>query len=100
MTIGRFGLSESSSLPDYSNEYIPVYLDLQTLPRHSIRTVFLGMRRYGFGTGFGVNYTNNILMGRGESLKLGLNIIFYFVPSIILREIFNLVESLYRTHYA
>ena len=87
MTIGRFGLSESSSLPDYSNEYIPVYLDLQTLPRHSIRTEFFGMRRYGFGTGFGVNYTNNNLMGRAESLTLGVNTNFEFVPSNTLREI-------------
>src|SRR5690625_1289259 len=87
MTIGRFGLSEASSLPDYSNEYIPVYLDLQTLPRHSIRTELFGMRRYGFGTGFGVNYTNNNLTRRAESLTLRVNTNFEFVPSHPLREI-------------
>lgn len=87
MTIGRFGLSESSSLPDYTNEFIPVYLDLQTLPKHSIRTELFGMRRYGFGTGIGVNYTNNNLLGRAESLTLGVNTNFEFVPSNTLREI-------------
>jgi outer membrane protein insertion porin family len=57
LNIRRFGLSEDGSLPDYSGDEIPVFFDLQTLPKHSVRTEFFGMRRYGFGTGIGLNYS-------------------------------------------
>ncbi|MCG2589835.1 BamA/TamA family outer membrane protein [Rhodohalobacter sulfatireducens] len=87
MVIDRFGLSEESSLPDYSSQEIPVYFDLQTLPRHSLRMEFFGMRRYGFGTGVGANYSNNNLFGRSENLTIGINTNFEFVPSNTLNEI-------------
>lgn len=73
LTIQGFGLSADGSIQDYTSEEIPVYMDLQTLPRHAIRTEVFGMRRYGFGTGLGVNYSNNNLFGRAENLTLGLN---------------------------
>ncbi len=87
MVISRFGLSEDSSLPDYSNREIPVYFDLQTIPKHSLRAEFFGMRRYGFGTGVGANYTNNNLFGRAENLTFGVNTHFEFVPERTLNEI-------------
>lgn len=87
MIIDRFGLSEESSLPDYSVKEIPVYFDLQTLPKHSLRMEFFGMRRYGFGTGAGANYSNNNLFGRSENFSLGMNANFEFVPSNTLNEI-------------
>jgi outer membrane protein insertion porin family len=87
VTMGRFGLSEDSSLPDYSLDYIPVFFEMQTLPKHSIRAELFGMRRYGFGTGFGVNYNNNNLRGRAENLTLGLNTNLEFVTSNTLNEI-------------
>ena len=81
LLINRFGLSETSSLPDYTRDNIPVYFELQTLPKHSIRTEFFGMRRYGFGTGAGINYTNNNLFGRAENLTLSTSGNIEFVPS-------------------
>jgi outer membrane protein insertion porin family len=87
LLINRFGLSEDGSLPDYSNENIPVFFDLQTLPKHSIRTEFFGMRRYGFGTGVGLNYNNNNLLGRAENLSIGINTNLEFVTSSTLNEI-------------
>lgn len=87
MIIDRFGLSEESSLPDYSKSEIPVYFDLQTLPKHSLRMEFFGMRRYGFGTGVGANYSNNNLFGRSENFTLGINTNFEFVTSNTLNEI-------------
>lgn len=87
MQINRFGLNEENSRPDYSSDQIPVYFDLQTLPKHSISGEFFGMRRYGFGTGFGVNYNNNNLFGRAENLTLGVNSSFEFVPSGTLESI-------------
>lgn len=83
----RFGLSEDSSVPDYSKSEIPVYFDLQTLPKHSIRAEFFGMRRYGFGTGIGLNYNNNNLFGKSENFTLGVNTSLEFVSSRTLREI-------------
>ena len=87
LLINRFGLSEDSSLPDYSIHEIPVYFDLQTLPRHSIRAEFFGMRRYGFGTGIGANYSNNNLFGKAENFTLGVNSSFEYVSSRMLSEI-------------
>lgn len=87
LQINRFGLNEENSRPDFSMDEVPVYFDLQTLPKHSIRGEFFGMRRYGFGTGFGVNYNNNNLFGRAENLTLGVNTSFEFVPSSTLEGI-------------
>ncbi len=87
LLINRFGLSEDGSLPDYSHENIPVFFDLQTLPKHSIKTEFFGMHRYGFGTGAGLNYNNNNLLGRAENLTIGLNANLEFVTSNTLNEI-------------
>lgn len=87
MLINRFGLSQDSSLPDFTNSEIPVYFDLQTLPKHSIRTEFFGMRRYGFGTGIGINYVNNNLFGRAENFTLGVNTNLEYVTSSTLSEI-------------
>ncbi|MCC5914473.1 MAG: BamA/TamA family outer membrane protein [Balneolaceae bacterium] len=97
MLINRFGLSEDSSLPDYSKSEIPVYFELQTLPRHSIRTEFFGMRRYGFGTGIGVNYVNNNLFGRAENFTLGVNTNLEYVTSSTLSEIAPVDEDGNRT---
>ena len=87
LSIRRFGLSEDGSLPDYTRREIPVYFDLQTLPKHSISTEFFGMRRYGFGSGAGINYNNNNLFGRAENLTIGFNTNFEYVTSRTLREI-------------
>lgn len=87
MNIRQFGLSRDGSLPDYSNEEIPVMFELQTLPKHSVNFNFFGMKRYGFGSGAGVTYTNNNLFGKAENLQLGLNGSFEYVNSETLEEI-------------
>jgi hypothetical protein len=87
LTVRRFGLNEETSQPDFTSEYIPAYFDLQTLPRHSINSEFFGMRRYGFGTGAGINYNNNNLFGRAENFTLSLNTNLEFVTSGTLSEI-------------
>lgn len=79
LNIRGFGLSEDGSLPDYSGDEIPVFFDLQTMPKHSVRTEFFGMRRYGFGTGIGLNYSNNNIFGRAENLTIGFNTNFELV---------------------
>ncbi|MEX1011876.1 MAG: BamA/TamA family outer membrane protein [Balneolaceae bacterium] len=81
LTIRRFGLSDDGALPDYNDREIPVYFELQTLPKHAIRTELFGMRRYGFGTGVGVNYSNNNAFGRAENLTIGLNTNIEYVTS-------------------
>lgn len=87
MNIRQFGLSEDGSLPDYNREDIPAMFSLQTLPKHSMNFNLFGMRRYGFGSGAGVTYTNNNLFGKAENLQLGLNGSFEYVSSETLREI-------------
>ncbi|MGM0458848.1 MAG: BamA/TamA family outer membrane protein [Bacteroidota bacterium] len=87
MLTNRFSLHEDNSVPDFSRETIPSYFELQTIPKHSLRTEFFGMRRYGFGTGFGINYNNNNFSGRADNLSLGINTSLEYVTSSTLREI-------------
>lgn len=87
MTVRQFGLSKDGSLPDYSQDHIPVMFSLQTLPKHSVNFNIFGMRRYGFGSGAGATYTNNNLFGRAENLQLGINGSFEYVSSETLRDI-------------
>lgn len=89
----RFGLSEEGSLPDYTKEQIPVFFDLQTVPKHSISAEIFGMRRYGFGSGFGVNYNNNNLRGRADNLTIGVNTSLEYVTSGTLPETFDVEGS-------
>jgi outer membrane protein assembly factor BamA len=99
--IRRFGQSENSVRPDFSNEEIPVYFDLQTLTKHSISTEFFGMKRYGFGTGLGVDYSNNNVFGSAERLTFGVNTSFEFVTENTLQEIApsdTVQSSLFRSY--
>ncbi|MDX1618054.1 MAG: BamA/TamA family outer membrane protein, partial [Balneolaceae bacterium] len=87
LTIREFGLSEDGSLPDYSKDDIPVLFSLQTLPRHSFNFNLFGLRRYGFGSGAGITYTNNNLFGKAENLQVSLNGSFEYVGSETLGNI-------------
>ncbi|MDX1638438.1 MAG: BamA/TamA family outer membrane protein, partial [Balneolaceae bacterium] len=87
LNIREFGLSEDGSLPDYSRQDIPVLFSLQTLPKHSFNFNLFGMRRYGFGSGAGVTYTNNNLFGKAENLQISLNGSFEYVGSETLQNL-------------
>lgn len=87
LNIRQFGLSKDGSLPDYSKKQIPVMFSLQTLPKHSINLNLFGMKRYGFGSGAGLTYTNNNLFGKAENLQLSLNGNFEYVKSSTVRDI-------------
>ena len=87
LTMQQFGLSEDGSLPDYSQEELPVTFALKSLPKHSININVFGMRRYGFGSGAGITYTNNNLFGKAENLQLSLNGSFEYVSSETIRDI-------------
>lgn len=79
LSIQQFSLTESGGQPDYSNEYLPVSFDLETLPRHQIRTDFFGLQRLGLGAGAGIQYSNNNIFGRAERLELSLNTSYEFI---------------------
>ncbi|MEO1022540.1 MAG: POTRA domain-containing protein, partial [Bacteroidota bacterium] len=85
--IQSFAQADSTVQIDFSKPDIPSYFDLRTLTKHSIRTEFFGMRRYGFGTGVGLDYTNNNVFGKAENLTIGANTGFEFVTSETLNEI-------------
>ncbi|SMO68505.1 Outer membrane protein assembly factor BamA [Fodinibius sediminis] len=87
LSIQQFGLSEDGSLPDYSKEELPVMFSLKSLPKHSINVNVFGMRRYGYGSGAGLTYTNNNLFGKAENLQLSLNGSFEYVSSETIRDI-------------
>ncbi len=79
LTVRQFSLTEAGGQPDYSSEYLPVLLNLQTLPRHQIRTDLFGMQRVGLGAGAGVQYSNNNIFGSAERLELGMNTSFEYI---------------------
>jgi outer membrane protein insertion porin family len=85
--IQRFGQNQTGSQPDFSQPYIPTYLDLQSLTKHSFGAEIFGMKRYGFGTGLGVDYTNNNAFGKAENFSLSANVSFEFVSESVLEEI-------------
>lgn len=85
--IQRFSQSEDQSQPDFSKDEIPAYFDLQTITKHSISSEVFGMKRYGYGTGFGVDYNNNNVFGNAENLTIGANASFEFVSPAVLEEI-------------
>ncbi|MEX2404634.1 MAG: BamA/TamA family outer membrane protein [Balneolales bacterium] len=86
LTVRQFGLNEGGDLPDFTEEYLPVYLDMQTLPRHRFRTDIFGMQRVGFGAGAGIRYTNSNLFGSAETFELGFKGSFEYVDSQFLRS--------------
>lgn len=85
--IRRFGQNQNATQPDYSKIYIPTYLDLQTITKHSVGAEIFGMKRYGYGTGLGVDYTNNNVFGKAENFSLSANVSFEFVSESVLEEI-------------
>jgi outer membrane protein assembly factor BamA len=99
--IRRFGRSETSVRPDFSKSEIPTFFDLETLTKHNISTEFFGMRRYSFGTGIGVDYTNNNVFGKAEQLTVSANSSFEFVTSSTLEDIApsdTVQSSLFRSY--
>ncbi len=81
MTLQQFGYTESGSPPGFEGNTVPVYLFLQTLPKHSISFNVFGLHRYGFGSGAGITYSNNNLFGGAENLQIGLSGSFEYVSS-------------------
>ena len=85
LTIKRFGLSEFGINPDFGTDTIPVYIELESYP-HRITTELFGMKRYGFGTGFGVDYSNINVNGLLKDLMCG-NSSFEFVSEETIQQI-------------
>jgi outer membrane protein assembly factor BamA len=79
VSIRQFGLSQDEDTTAYSGDEVPVYFALQTLPKHSFNVNVFGLRRYGYGSGAGITYSNNNLFGKAENLQLSLNGSFEYV---------------------
>src|SRR5699024_4884841 len=93
LSIRKFGLGDEGTTVDYTNNEIPVYFKLQTLPKHSLSFNVFGMKRYGFGSGAGLTYTNNNLFGNAERLQLSVSGSFEYVSSETFKEIPNQVDK-------
>ncbi len=86
LVVNQFGHTDDGSLPDYSNEILPLYVRMQTLPRHRIQFDFFGMRRLGFGAGAGVRYINNNLFRGAENFEVGVQGNFEYVSGTLLNS--------------
>lgn len=98
--IRRFGQNQNASQPDFSQEYIPTYLNLQSITKHSVGAEIFGMKRYGYGTGLGIDYTNNNAFGKAENFSLSANVSFEFVSESVLEEIADTAtqSSIFRSY--
>lgn len=85
-TVRQFDLNTDGNPPDFNQSHLPVYLDMQTLPRHRFRTDVFGMQRVGFGAGAGISYINNNLFGNAETFEIGFKGSFEYVNSSFLRS--------------
>lgn len=81
LAVRQFDLSRDGSFPDFSQEHLPIYLDMQTLPKHRFRADVFGMQRVGFGAGAGIRYINNNLFGTAETFELGYKGSFEYISS-------------------
>lgn len=81
INVRQFSLSDDGSLPDFSQPSLPVRIDMQTLPRQSIRADLSGIQRIGYGAGAGVTYTNSNLFGMAERLQFAVKGSFENAPS-------------------
>ena len=86
LVVNQFGHTDDGTLPDYSVRELPVYIGLQTLPRHRIQLDFFGMRRLGFGAGAGVRYINNNLFRGAENFEIGMRGSFEYVGGRLLNS--------------
>lgn len=82
LTVRQFSLSEDGGLPNFSDPYLPVRLDMQTFPRKGLRFDVFGMQRLGLGAGMGLRYINNNLWGSGETLEIGVKGSFENAPNV------------------
>lgn len=101
ITIKRFGLSEFGINPDFSAEIIPVYIELESITPHRITTELFGMKRYGFGTGIGIDYSNINVNGLAERLNISVNSSFEFVSEETIQQITpedQVQSSLFRSY--
>lgn len=87
LNIRQFSLSEDGSQPDYSKTELPVMFSLQTRPKHSVNVNLFGLKRYGYGSGAGITYTNNNVFGKAENLQISTNTSFEYVRSETIRDI-------------
>jgi len=79
LSVQKFGLSKDAGTADYSDDSIPVALQMNTLPRQSFSMEIFGLQRFGLGVGSGVTYTNNNLFQNAERLEISVNGTFEFV---------------------
>ncbi|TVQ73051.1 MAG: outer membrane protein assembly factor [Balneolaceae bacterium] len=86
LVVNQFGHTPDGSLPDFTNEILPVYVRMQTLPKHRIQLDFFGMRRLGFGAGAGIRYINNNLFQGAENFEVGLQGNFEYVSGTLLNS--------------
>ncbi|MBU94632.1 MAG: outer membrane protein assembly factor [Balneola sp.] len=101
LTIKRFGLSEFGINPDFNTDTIPVYIELESITPHRITTELFGMKRYGFGTGFGIDYNNINVNGLAERINISINSSFEFVSEETIQQITpedQVQSSLFRSY--
>ena len=77
----RFALSQSGGLPDYSNPILPVFVDMQALPRNTMNLNIFGFQRFGLGAGAGLTFINRNLFGSAEQLQFGVKGSFEYAQS-------------------
>lgn len=77
----RFSLSDNGGLTDYSSIYLPVFVDMQALPKNSMNLNLFGFQRFGLGAGAGLTFINRNLFGSAEQLQFGIKSSFEYATT-------------------
>lgn len=91
-------LGHGTGRPDESHSfdslYVPMYIRLQSLPKHRISTELFGLRRFGFGTGANLIYANNNVRGGAERLQVSFNGSIEFLTDNSITRLQGITDSL------
>jgi outer membrane protein assembly factor BamA len=97
--LGMLGvLGHGTGLADQAHNfdslYVPMYINLQSIPKHQISTEWFGLRRFGFGTGSNITYSNNNVFGGAERFQLSFNGSIEFLTDNSITRLRGITDSL------
>jgi outer membrane protein assembly factor BamA len=94
LSVLGYGTGLADQAHNYDSLYVPMYINLQSVPKHQISTEWFGLRRFGFGTGSNITYSNNNVFGGAERFQLSFNGSIEFLTDNSITRLQGITDSL------
>lgn len=94
LSVLGYGTGLADQAHNFDSLYVPMYINLQSIPKHQISTEWFGLRRFGFGTGTNVTYSNNNVFGGAERFQLSFNGSIEFLTDNSITRLQGITDSL------